>query len=140
MGFVTSRMQTNPFIWLLVSNIRPGTMVKFTSIPSMSPCYAGLVLPSQVNAVQGIGIGDIKQNHSIDIHSTEALIIYSTHSVLGHVPIQFLTTGIQFTTSPGNFVNSTHFHTIPHNTKTISDSRRPESPFTGSYIIAHIML
>ena len=129
MEFVTSRMQTNTFIWLLVSNIRPGTMVKFTSIPSMSPCYAGLVLPSQVNAVQGIGIGDIKQNHSIDIHSTEALIIQFLFNslVLGHIPIQFLTTGIQFTTNPCNFVNSTHFHTIPHNTKTISDSRHPVS-------------
>ena len=29
MVFLTFRMQINAFIWLLVSNIQPGTMVKF---------------------------------------------------------------------------------------------------------------
>ena len=37
-------------------------------------------------------------------------------------------------------VNSTHFHTIPHNTKTISDSRSPQSSYTGSYNLAHIIV
>ena len=45
MGFVTSRMQTNTFIWLLVSHIQSGTMVKFTGILYMFCCYVGSVLP-----------------------------------------------------------------------------------------------
>ena len=47
---------------------------------------------------------------------------HSTHSVLGHIPIQFLTTG-QFKLIPGNFAIPCQSYTIPHHSiKFLSNS------------------